>query len=211
MEKRGGHLHVGGGAAGKADDAGAGHGDQGGVEVPAGAESSHVQVDQGRHDEGEAGGGQARAPVVHSEFLEHKHGAPVVEGRFLEPGVTVEVGSDTGAESPFEGMRRVESVQHLMSDLGIARLVRAHQAQPVSAQDRSQSIEKKEEGEDEKDRGLAYGGPVGQPCTRCLGRNRSGWFQESLHFQRFSNRREAIPIQSDVPAVAGESDILNLA
>jgi hypothetical protein len=33
-----------------------------------------------------------------------------------------------------------------------------------------------------------------------LKRNRSGWFQESLHFQRFSNRREAIPIQSDVPA-----------
>ena len=42
------HLHIGGGAAGKADDAGAGHGDQRRVQVAAGAESPHVQVDERR-------------------------------------------------------------------------------------------------------------------------------------------------------------------
>ena len=94
-----GHLHVGGGAARKADDAGAGHGDERRVEVAAGAESSHVQVDERHHDEGEAGRGQARAPVVHAEFLKDEHGAPVVERRLLKPGMAVEVGRDAGAEA----------------------------------------------------------------------------------------------------------------
>ena len=89
--KRRGHLHIGGCAARKADDAGAGDGDERGVEVSAGPESSHVQVNERHHDEGEAGRGQAGAPVVDAELLEDEHGAPIVEGGLLKPGAAVEV------------------------------------------------------------------------------------------------------------------------
>ncbi len=52
--ERGGELHVGGGSAGKADDGDTGDGDERGVEVASGAESTHVKKD--KNDEGEGGG-----------------------------------------------------------------------------------------------------------------------------------------------------------
>ena len=104
-----GHLHIGGRAAGEADDAGAGDGDERRVEMAAGAESSHVQVDEANHDEGEGGGGQAGAPVVDAEVLKEEHGAPVVEGGLLKPGTAVEIGRDAGDEAPLEGVRRSRS------------------------------------------------------------------------------------------------------
>jgi hypothetical protein len=58
--ERRGHLHIGGGAARKADDAHARHGDQRRVQVPARPESPHVQVDERSHDECEARRRQTR-------------------------------------------------------------------------------------------------------------------------------------------------------
>ena len=129
-----GHLHVGGGAAGKADNAGAGDGDEGGVKVAAAAKAPHVEIDEGRHDEGETSRGQARAPVVDAEILKDEHGAPVVEGGFLEPGASVEIGSDAGAEPLFESVGGIEADEHLVGDLGIARLVGADQAEAIAAE-----------------------------------------------------------------------------
>ncbi len=85
-----GELHVGGGSAGEADDSDAGGGDERGVEVASGAESPHVEEDQDDEDEGAGGGWEAGGPVVDAELLEEAHGAPVVEGGLLEPGLAVE-------------------------------------------------------------------------------------------------------------------------
>ena len=102
--ERRGHLHVGGSAAGEADDAGAGDGNEGGVEVAAGPESAHVQVNERHHDEGEGGRGQARAPVVDAELLKDEHGAPVVKGGLFQPGPAVEIGGNAGAELALDGI-----------------------------------------------------------------------------------------------------------
>ena len=82
--QRRGHLHIGGSASGKADDAGASDSNEGGIQVAARPKSPHVQVDEAHHDEGEGGGGQASAPVVDAEILKEEHGAPVVKCRFLQ-------------------------------------------------------------------------------------------------------------------------------
>ena len=104
------------------------------------------------HDEGEGGRGQAGAPVVHAEVLKEKHRAPVVERRLLQPGTAVEIGRNAGAQAAFERVRRVEAHQHLVRDLGIARLVGAHQAQAVAAQKRGKPVNKEKDGEGKKDR-----------------------------------------------------------
>ena len=80
------------------------------------------------------GRGQAGAPVVDAEILEDEHGAPVVEGGLLEPGMAVEIGGDAGAEAVFEGVGRVEADQHLVGDLRVTGLVGADQAEAVAAQ-----------------------------------------------------------------------------
>ncbi len=54
-----GELHVGGGSAGEGDDADAGGGDEGGVEVASGAETPHVE--ENKDDEGEGAGGGREA------------------------------------------------------------------------------------------------------------------------------------------------------
>ena len=111
------------------------------------------------HDEGEGGRGQARAPVVHAEVLKEKHGAPVVERGLLQPGMAVEIRRDAGAQPALERVRRVEAHQHLVRDLGIARLVGAHQAQAVAAQQRRKPVSKEKDGEGEKDRRFARSWP----------------------------------------------------
>ena len=191
-----GHLHIGRGAAGKADDACAGDGDQRRVQVAAGAESPHVQVDERHHDEGEGGRGQPGGPVVHAEVLEDEHGPPVVERRLLQPGVAVEIGRDAGAQPALERVRRVEPVQHLVRDLRIAGLIGAHQAQAVAAQQRGLPIEQKKEGKTEKNGGLADDAPTGQSQAPAFGRVRSRWFLKSFHFQRFSNGADACLTQT---------------
>ena len=145
--ERRGHLHVGGRAAGEADDAGAGDGNEGGVEVAAGAESAHVQVNERHHDEGEGGRGQARAPVVDAELLKDEHGAPVVEGRLLQPGPAVEIGGNAGAQLALEGVGVVEAGEHFMGDLGIAGFVGADQAKAIAAQQGGDAIDDEENSE----------------------------------------------------------------
>src|SRR3981081_1023629 len=90
--ERGGELHVGGGSAGEGDDSHAGDGDESGVEMASGAEPPHVEEDEDDEGEGGGGGGEAGGPVGDAELLEEAHGAPVVEGGFLEPGVAVKDG-----------------------------------------------------------------------------------------------------------------------
>ena len=144
-------------------------GDQRRVQMAAGAESPHMQVDEHHHQEGEAGRGQARAPVVHAELLEDEHRPPVVERRLLQPGVAVEIGGDAGAQFALQRVRRVEPVQHLVRDLRIARLIGAHQAQPVAAHQRRLPIKKKKEGKGKKNRRLAGSCPAGQPRAPAFG------------------------------------------
>jgi hypothetical protein len=95
--QRRGHLHIGGSAAGKAHDAGAGDGDQRRVQMAARTKAPHMQVDERHHDEGEGGRGQARRPVVHAEVLEDEHRPPVVERGLFQPGLAIEVRGDAGA------------------------------------------------------------------------------------------------------------------
>ena len=195
--KRRGHLHVSGSAAGEANDAGAGDGDDGRVEVSAGPESSHVQVDEGRHDEGEAGGRETGGPVVDAELLKDEHGAPVVERRLLKPGVAVEIRSDAGAKPALDGVGGVEAVEHFVGDLGVARLVGAYEADTVAAKNGRLSVEDEKDGEDQEYGGFATGGPTGQPHASALRRIRSRWFHFSLHVERFSrggraNQRQPI-------------------
>ncbi len=53
-----GHLHIGGGAAGEADDAGARGGNQRGIQLAPGPEAAEVQIDQRDQDESKAGRGR---------------------------------------------------------------------------------------------------------------------------------------------------------
>jgi hypothetical protein len=55
----------------------------------------------------------------------------------------------------------VEPVQHLVRNLRVARLVGAHQAKAVAAQDRGKPIDQEKDRESNEDRCLAYGGPGG--------------------------------------------------
>ena len=144
--QRGGHLHIGGSAAREAHDAGAGHRNQRRIQMPARPESPHMQVNERRHDEGKSGGGKTRAPVVHTEVLKEKHGAPIIECGLLQPGMAVEIRRDAGIQTALESMRGIEAHQHLVRDLGIARLVGSYQTQSVAAQDRGKTIKKEKNG-----------------------------------------------------------------
>ena len=103
--------------------------------------------------------GKAGAPVVDTEVLKEKHGAPIIERRLFQPGTAVEIGRDAGIQAALEGMRRIEVHQHLVRDLGVARLVGSHQTQSIAAQDRGKTIKKKKDGEGKKDGGFAEDGP----------------------------------------------------
>jgi hypothetical protein len=116
--------------------------------VAAGPESAHVQVDEAHHDERKGGGGQPGAPVVHAEILEKEHGAPVVEGRLLKPGMAVEIGRDAGAELLLQIGCGVKPAEHLVGDLGVARFVCADQAHSVAAQIGCDAIKEKEDSEE---------------------------------------------------------------
>ena len=82
-----GQLHIGRGSAGEADDAGAGSGDQCGIQLAPGPEAAQVQIDQRDQDESETGRGKTRRPVVYAKLQEGKHGPPVVERGLLQPGM----------------------------------------------------------------------------------------------------------------------------
>ena len=138
-----GELHVGRCAAGESDDAGAGGGDEGRVELASGAEAAHVQVDEDDQGEGEAGRGQAGGPIVNAEFPEGEHGAPVIEGRFFEPGLAVE---DRGDE--------VVAGEHFAGDLGVARLIGADQPEGRAAEDGNESIKEEKGGQPKESKRL---------------------------------------------------------
>src|SRR5450631_1069701 len=136
--------------------------------MASGAESSHMQINEGGHDEGEACRGQAGAPIVDAELLKDEHRAPVVERRLLKPGMTVEVGRNAGAELPFDRVSGIKAVKHFVRDLRIARLVGAHQTEPITAEQRRLSVDDEEGSENKKDGSFANGGPVGQAFASAL-------------------------------------------
>src|ERR1035437_8206377 len=133
--------------------------------MAAGAESSHVQVDERHHDEGKGGGGQARAPVVHAEILKEKHRTPVVKRWLLQPRMPVEIRGNAGAEPAFQCGGSVEPVQHFMGDVGVSWLVRAHQSPTVTAKDGRETVSEEESCKDHKHGCLADGSPFGQPSA----------------------------------------------
>ena len=181
-----GHLHVRRRTAGKADDSRARHRDQRRVQVPSRPESSHMQVDESHHDEGEGGRGQPSAPVRYAEVLKKKHGPPVVKRRLFQPWMAIKIGGYAGGKPILQRVCRVEAAQHLMRNLRVAGFVRAHQAQTIAAQVRRHSIKQKEDGESKKDRHLGDGGPAGQPFSPTRRRVRRRGFQGGFHFQGFS-------------------------
>ncbi|WP_433983675.1 hypothetical protein [Tunturiibacter empetritectus] len=147
MQKGAASLHVGGGAAGEADDGHAGDGDQCCVKVAARAEASHVEEDQDDEGQGCRGGREAGGPVGDAELLEEAHGAPVVEGGLFQPGLAIEDRGDGAAGDAVEGVADVFQAravrnhlgvdivaglrvrgEHLAGDLGVPRLVGTDQA-----------------------------------------------------------------------------------
>ena len=155
--------------------------------MASGTEAAHVQIDQADHDEGEGGRGQPGAPVMHPELLKEEHRPPVVKGRLLQPGQAVEIGGYAGAELVFKRGRGIHPVEHLVGNLGIARLVRAYQPQPIAAQVRCKPVCEKEHGKKKKNGNFADGGPAWEPQSSAFGQIRSGGFQEFFHGQRFSS------------------------
>jgi hypothetical protein len=103
---------------------------------------------------------------VYAEVLEEEHGTPVVEGWLFKPGVSVEIGRDTGAKAVTEGVRGVEAVKHLVGDLRVARLVCTDQTEAISAEDGGEAVEQKEEYEGENDGYFEGSGPRGQASAR---------------------------------------------
>jgi hypothetical protein len=65
-------------------------------------------------------------------------------------------------------MRRIEAHQHLVRDLGIARLVGSYQTQSVAAQNRGKTIKEEKDGEGKKDRRFNEDGPARHtPAPSC--------------------------------------------
>jgi hypothetical protein len=183
--QRGGHLHICGRAARESHDAGTRHRDQRRIQMPSGPESPHVQVDKRRHDKGKGSGGKTGAPVVHTEVLKEKHGAPIIERRLLQPGTAVEIRRDAGVQASLQAVRRIEVHQHFVRDLGIAGLVGSHQAHSVAAQDGSKTIKKEKDGEGKKNGGFAEGGPARRaPAPACglIGSRRFYGISHLCHF-----------------------------
>ena len=131
-----GQLHVGGGAARKAENRGAGGGDQRRVQLPSVAEAPDVQVDEHHQHEGEAGRGQTGGPVVDAKFAEGEHGAPVVEGRFFQPGMRPQNRSDV-----------IATREHLARHLRVTGFVGADQAEAVAAEDRHEAVKEEKGGQ----------------------------------------------------------------
>ena len=200
--QRGGHLHIGRSAAREPHNAGAGHRDQRRIQVPARPESSHMQVDERHHNEGKSGGWKTGGPVVHTKVLKEKHGAPIIECRLLQPWTAVEIRRDAGIQAALQGMRRIEVHQHLVRDLGIARLVGPYQTQSVAAQDRGKTIKKEKDGKGKKDRRFAEGGPARHapaPACRSIWSQRFYGISHLCHFSMtISSGARKSPLLSDV-------------
>jgi len=83
-------------------------------------------------------------------------------------------------------VRGVEPDQHFVGNLRITRLVRAHQAQPIAAQQGSKPIGKKKDRETKEYGCLPESGPARQPIAPVFGRLsiRGQWSR--LHFEGFS-------------------------
>ena len=63
---------------------------------------------------------------------------------------------------------RVEAVEHFVGNLRVARLVGAHEAESGATQQRRLSVKNEEDGKDDKNGGLADGGPGGQSFARAF-------------------------------------------
>jgi len=63
------------------------------------------------------------------EILKQEHRSPIIERRFLKPGMAVKKRSDAGAQRSLQSVGRIEPDQHFMRDLRISWLVGAHQPQ----------------------------------------------------------------------------------
>ena len=137
-----------------------------------------MQVDERDHNEGEGGRGQARGPVMHAEVLEDEHCTPVVKRRLFQPGLSIEIGGDAGAQLGRERVRRVEPVQHLMRDLRIAGFIGSHQAQVGATEDRSQPVCQKEDRESKKENRFTNASPGRETPAQFFGRIRIGRLQK---------------------------------
>ena len=142
-----GKLHVRRCAAREGDGGRRGRRDQRRIKMSTGPKPPHVQENQEHHAERAGGGRQPRGPVAHTELFKEAHGAPVVQGRFLKPGMAVQNrrdGAGLGAPPrraqvlPAQRTRNPLCVavrhaavmmrqQHLVGDLRVPWLVRPDQ------------------------------------------------------------------------------------
>jgi hypothetical protein len=124
---------------------------------------------------------------VDAEVLKEEHSAPVIESGLFKPGVAIEIGRDACPETVAEGVCGVESTEHFMGDLRVARLVSPDEAEAIAAEDRRKAIEKKEKDETENYGYFGDSCPGGQTSARCrLLIWRSRFHQFSLHVQNSS-------------------------
>jgi hypothetical protein len=144
--------------------------------MASGAEPPHVEEDEDDEGEGGGGGGKAGGPVGDAELLEEAHGAPVVEGGFLEPGFAVENRGDCSCRDAVKGVTYIFGAKaagdhlgvdgvagfrvrgkHFAGDLRVSWLVRAYQAKLVAAEDGDQAVEQQEAGYGEEHDELSHG------------------------------------------------------
>ena len=123
--------HVGGSAAAVADDHGGRCGDERRVELHAAAEAPHPDIDEDDQQGREHRSRQTRRDVGHfARRLVSEHGAPVIQRRFLQPGVSVQ-----------DGGNPIVPRQHLARDLRVARLIGAQQTDQLNADKEQKSAE----------------------------------------------------------------------
>ena len=108
-----------------------------------GRKRRRCRIDQRDQDESETGRGETRRPVVYPKLEEGKHRPPVIESGLFQPGMAPENGSDV-----------VMAEKHLAGNLRVPGFVGANQSEPISAEDRHQSIEQEKRGKNEEADGL---------------------------------------------------------
>ena len=128
--ERGGQGHVHGSGTGKADDASSGDSHQCGVELGARTKSPKEKIDGDHHESRVHGRRQACRPVAHPEQAIGKHGLPVIQRRFFQPGLAAEGGGDP-----------VVTGEHFARDLSVAGFIGADQTKICESVEKQESAE----------------------------------------------------------------------
>src|SRR6478609_11822414 len=130
--EHGGERHVGGRGPSKADDGGARSGHERGVELRSGTKAPEKKEHGEQHGSGIHRRRKARGPVAHAEDGIRDYGLPVVKNGLFQPNLAGEHWGDP-----------VMPGKHLARDLGVARLVSAHQPKRIQSEEEKEGAEQR--------------------------------------------------------------------